>query len=304
MNCNAAGGTFVSCAEHDRTKNTPAKNWKQVRSLCGSLFIVMFAVHCYVCCSLCGSLFLFCSKSVLMLLLRFTSMTITITTNCFFPMFVGLIDLIDSFDSGTYGTTVFNSEEELTVRNEAKKKRSANAKCYQDFSFDHVFHPSSSQVCLCMWCMFAAFMLPVALLGNTDQYPKKSRTTVQLFMFLVFLVFHHTNVLDVPPTPPRATSITKSVPWCNRPWMAFTVGKNLNRILNRTSFRPSILLVFPMLVLFTPPQVFNTESSTDAGFSSSSIFAYGQTGSGKFILFRVNLPSLYQYCGPIQSPHE
>ena len=53
--------------------------------------------------------------------------------------------MMASIASGTYGTTVFNSEEELTVRNEAKKKRSANAKCYQDFSFDHVFHPSSSQ---------------------------------------------------------------------------------------------------------------------------------------------------------------
>ena len=48
-------------------------------------------------------------------------------------------------ETGAYGTTTFNSEEEITVRNEAKKKRSANARCYQDFNFDHVFHPSSSQ---------------------------------------------------------------------------------------------------------------------------------------------------------------
>ena len=48
-------------------------------------------------------------------------------------------------ETGSYGTTTFNTEEEITVKNQAKKARSANARCYQDFTFDHVFHPSSSQ---------------------------------------------------------------------------------------------------------------------------------------------------------------
>ena len=84
---------------------------------------------------------------------------------------------------------MFNSEEELTVRNEAKKKRSANAKCYQDFSFDHVFHPSSSQVCLSMLCVLCMLCAHV-LLGTTDQNPnKKLKPLCICLFFLIFRLF-------------------------------------------------------------------------------------------------------------------
>ena len=70
MNCNAAGGTFVSCAEHDRTKHTPAKNWKRVRTVFAvhcSLFIVhcsLFTVHCSLFTVHCSLFIVHCSLSL------------------------------------------------------------------------------------------------------------------------------------------------------------------------------------------------------------------------------------------------
>jgi predicted nucleic acid-binding Zn-ribbon protein len=46
-------------------------------------------------------------------------------------------------EEGAYGTATFTSDTELTVR--AKNAKSKNARCYRNYEFDHVFHPSANQ---------------------------------------------------------------------------------------------------------------------------------------------------------------